>query len=313
MSTLYGIVGPTASGKTRLAVLVAQKAGAEIVSADSMQVYSGMAVLSAQPTLEETCGIRHHLIGFVPPEEKYNASKYRLDAQKAIEEIRALGHLPLLCGGSGLYVDALTKGLQLATEADEETRGRLKRLAALPGGDLQLYRELQKVDPASAAKYAPRDTRRVIRSLEIFYAAGKPRGELEKLDAERGDEQPACLFALKWERKALYERVDRRVDEMLERGLIEEVERLSQAGAPVQETAAQAIGYKEIRQALDGEISIKEAIDKVKLNTRHLAKRQETWFRRDGRVRWFDTDGTNLEEIAGTISETILEETSGRA
>ncbi len=313
MSMLFGIVGPTASGKTRLAVLVAQRTGAEIVSADSMQVYSGMEVLSAQPTEEETRGIRHHLIGFVTPGEKYNASKYSLDARKAIDEIRAEGELPLLCGGSGLYVDALTKGLKLATEADDETRMRLKRIAAQPGGDLVLYRELQKADPASAAKYASQDTRRVIRSLEIFYATGKPRGEMEKQDAERADEIKTCLFALKWERKALYGRVERRVDEMLERGLVDEVKRLSLAEAPVQETAAQAIGYKEIKQALDGEITLAEAVEKVKLNTRHLAKRQETWFRRDERVKWFDTDGTDLDRIADIISQTILEDTSGRA
>ena len=310
MSTMYGIVGPTASGKTRLAVLVAQRVGAEIVSADSMQVYSGMEVLSAQPTEEEMCGIRHHLIGFVPPGEKYNASKYSLDARKAIDGIRAEGRLPLLCGGSGLYVDALTKGLKLATEADDETRMRLKKIAAQPGGDLALYRELQKADPESAMKYAPQDTRRVIRSLEIFYATGKPRGEMEKQDAERADEIKTCLFALKWE---LYDRVEWRVDEMMERGLVDEVKRLSQAEAPVQETAAQAIGYKEIKQALDGVITLAEAVEKVKLNTRHLAKRQETWFRRDERVKWFDTDGTDLDRIADIISQTILEDTSGRA
>lgn len=313
MSTLFGIVGPTASGKTRLAVMVARRIGAEIVSADSMQVYSGMEVLSAQPSEDEMQGIRHHLIGFVPPGEKYNASKYSVDARKAIEHIRKEGKLPLLCGGSGLYVDALTKGMKLATEADEETRMRLKRIAALPGGDLQLYRELQKIDPVSAGKYAPQDTRRVIRSLEIFYATGKPRGEMEKRDAERADEIKTCLFALKWERKTLYDRVDRRVDEMLERGLVDEVKRLSAAEAPVQETAAQAIGYKEIKQALDGEITLAEAVEKVKLNSRHLAKRQETWFRRDERVTWFDTDGANMERIADIISQTILEDTSGRA
>ena len=313
MSTLFGIVGPTASGKTRLAVMVARRIGAEIVSADSMQVYSGMEVLSAQPTEDEMQGVRHHLIGFVPAGEKYNASKYSLDAQKAIERIREEGRLPLLCGGSGLYVDALTKGMKLATEADEETRTRLKQIAARPGGDLELYRELQKADPASAEKYSPRDMRRVIRSLEIFYDTGKPRGEMEKRDAERADEIKTCLFALRWERKTLYGRVERRVDEMLERGLVDEVKRLSRAEAPVQETAAQAIGYKEIKQALDGEITLPEAVEKVKLNSRHLAKRQETWFGRDERVTWFDTDGTNMEKIADIISQTILEDKSGRA
>ncbi|MCR4622379.1 MAG: tRNA (adenosine(37)-N6)-dimethylallyltransferase MiaA [Clostridiales bacterium] len=313
MSTLFGIVGPTASGKTRLAVLVAQRVGAQIISADSMQVYTRMEVLSAQPTPEETCGIKHHLIGFVSPGEKYNASKYRLDAQKAINEIRLAGETPLLCGGSGLYVDALTRGLRLATEADAETRLRLKRIAAQPGGDLTLYRELETKDPASARKYAPQDTRRVIRSLEIFYATGRPRGEMEQRDAQGTDGMPACLFALKWERRVLYDRVNARVDEMLRRGLVDEVKRLSQAEAPVQETAAQAIGYKEIKLALDGEITMYKAIEKVKLNTRHLAKRQETWFRRDERVKWFDTDGTNLGQIAEVISQTILEDTGGRA
>ncbi|MBR4236727.1 MAG: tRNA (adenosine(37)-N6)-dimethylallyltransferase MiaA [Clostridia bacterium] len=308
MKKLYGICGPTASGKTALAVRLCERLKGEIISADSMQVYTGFDILSAQPTPEEMQRAPHHLVSFVPPDEKYNASKYRSDALYAISEVEWRGKLPVLCGGSGLYIDALTKGIRMSVAADEEIRLRLKETAAKDGGQAELYAELKRVDPASARKYAPEDTRRIIRSLEIYYATGKTRSEQERIDAQQADTFKAVLFALRWDKKKLYERCDRRVDEMIKRGLITEVEGLLKSPVAVQETAAQAIGYKEIARALKGEISIEAAVEEVKLHTRHLAKRQETWFRRDTRVSFFDVDEDSFDCVTDKIYNIIKED-----
>jgi len=302
---LFAICGPTASGKTDLAIRVAQKIGAEIVSCDSMQLYTGMDILSAKPSPQELTAVRHHLIGICPPTTKYNASKFREDAERAILDIRQRGKTPLLCGGTGLYIDALTKGIRMSEAADEEMRARLKALAAQENGAQKLYEMLKKVDPRSAEKYAPNDTRRVIRSLEIYYQTGKPRSVQEDIDRETEDSYDARLFALKWEREKLYERINLRVEGMLKAGLTREVERLERAEESVQETAMQAIGFKETKQALDGEISFEDAVELIKTHTRHLAKRQETWFRRDKRVMWLPTDGTNFDELSEQIAKTI--------
>ena len=305
---LYGICGPTASGKTELSLRVCERIGGEVVSADSMQVYMGMDILSAKPDDQEQARARHHVIGFVPPDQKYNASRYRSDALRAIDDILARGHVPILCGGTGLYIDALTKGIRLSEEADEELRQRLKAIALENGGKKKLHDMLAACDPEAARKYDMNDARRVIRSLEIFYQTGRPRGEQEKLDQTSNDPFDARLFALKWERNALYARIDARVDEMVRRGLIDEVKALMRAENEVQETAAQAIGFKEIRQALTGEMNMKEAITLTKTRSRHLAKRQETWFRRDRRVTWLETDGNNFDALADKIAAVITEE-----
>lgn len=304
---LYGICGPTASGKTALALRVCEMLGGEVVSADSMQVYTGMDILSDMPDAEEIAHARHHMIGFVPPNVKYNASKYRDDALLAIQEVRSRGALPLLCGGTGLYIDALTKGIRMSEQADEALRNRFKQLALQPDGKEKLYGMLLACDPDSAKKYNPNDVRRVIRSLEIFYQTGRPRGEQEALDSQREATFEAHLFALRWDRETLYRRIDQRVDRMVKRGLIDEVRSLLSADQSVQETASQAIGFKEIRLALESNMSLDEAIALTKTHTRHLAKRQETWFRRDPRVIWLDTDGKNFDVLADRIINEITE------
>ncbi len=300
---LLGICGPTASGKTALAIKLCRLIDGEIISADSMQVYSGMDILSAQPTPEERAQVRHHLTGFVSPERRFNASIYRDKALEAIGEIEARGKIPVLCGGSGLYIDALTRDMRMASKADEAYREELKRIAAQPDGAQKLHGMLMKVDRESAEKYAPGDVRRVIRSLEIYAAEGRPRGEIEREDAARPDRIKCRLYALKWDRTALYARIEKRVDEMIEQGLQAEVIRLMNENAVVQETAAQAIGFKEMRAHLQGEISFEEAVAQIKQATRRLAKRQETWFRRDARVSWLETDGTNLDALSRRIAE----------
>ena len=308
MKKLYGIVGPTASGKTGAAIELCRRLRGEIVSADSMQIYKGMRILSAQPTEEELKQAPHHLVSFVSPETKFDAIKYREAADTAIAEIESRGVLPILCGGTGLYVDALTKDMKMSEEADPVLRKKLLDIAAEPDGEERLHSMLAKVDSVSAEKYPANDVRRVIRSLEIYYATGKPRCVSEEQDQQRPDRYDAVLFALKWDRDELYERINRRVDVMLKDGLIEEVRLLMQADESVRQTAAQAIGFKEIRDALEGRVSMKEAIENVKTNSRHLAKRQETWFKRDKRVRWIEADGESMKNAVDEIYRQIRED-----
>ena len=273
-----------------------------------MQIYKGMRILSAQPTEEELKQAPHHLVGIVSAGTKFDAVKYREAADTAIAEIESRGVLPILCGGTGLYVDALTKDMKMSEEADPILRKKLLDIAAESDGEEKLHSMLASVDSASAEKYPANDVRRVIRSLEIYYATGKPRGVSEEQDQQRPDRYDAVLFALKWDRDELYERINRRVDVMLKDGLIEEVRLLMQADESVRQTAAQAIGFKEIRDALEGRVPMKEAIENVKTNSRHLAKRQETWFKRDKRVRWIEADGESMKNAVDEIYRQIRED-----
>lgn len=308
MKTLYGICGSTASGKTALAIEVCKRLCGEVVSCDSMQLYRGMDILTAKPSREELSAVRHHLIGEVDPCTKFNASRFVSLADAHISDIIGRGKLPILCGGTGLYIDALTKGIRMSVEADESIRSRLIALSSETGGARKLYEELLRVDPESAAKYAPNDIRRIIRSLEIYYATGKPRSVSEHLDAETPDRYRCLLFALKWDRGVLYERINKRVDIMLENGLIEEVRNILSLDEAFNETASQAIGYKEIRSAFLDEMSMEEAIEQVKIASRHLGKRQETWFKRDPRVIWITANNRSLSDITEEVCSIITKD-----
>lgn len=301
MEKLIGICGPTASGKTGVAALLAKRLNGEVISADSMQVYKGMDVLSAKPTIEETLGVRHHMIGVIAPERKFHASAYRDMADPIVRQILSRGKTPIVCGGTGLYIDALTRGMRLSEQADEALRDELKAISARENGAQILHEMLRAVDPASAEKYPPGDVRRVIRSLEIYRLTGKTRAEQEKIDAETPNAYDARLFALSWPREMLYARIDARVEEMLKRGLINEVSSLMQAGENAHPTAAQAIGYKEIAAALRGECAMSDAIQRLKTATRNYAKRQMTWFKRDGRVTWIAAQDKTKDEIVSEI------------
>ena len=305
MKTLYGICGPTASGKSALAIEVCKRLNGEVVSCDSMALYRGMDILTAKPTADEMQGIPHHMIGEVEPSRKFNASEFASASEKYILEIESRGKLPVLCGGTGLYIDALTKGIRMSTAADEEIRKRLNAISEEPGGKGKLHQMLMEADPESARKYDENDVRRVVRSLEIYYATGKPRSASERLDSESGNKYRAVLFALKWDRETLYNRIDRRVDEMVSMGLVDEVRDILTKDETYNETASQAIGYKEIKDALDGNMSIEEAIEQVKTASRHLGKRQETWFKRDSRVNWIAAQGRTLESIADEVADII--------
>ena len=301
---LFGICGPTASGKTGLAIEVAKRVGGEIVSADSMQIYKGMDILSAKPTKDEMQGIPHHMIGVIETSAYFSASHYREMAGKAIESIKSRGKVPILCGGTGLYIDAVTRGMRFSEKSDEKLRSELKTISEQPNGEMILHNMLKEMDPEAAEKYPPGDVRRVIRSIEINKLTGMTRKEQEYRDSLIKDTYDARLFAIDWPRDQLYDRINRRVDIMVKGGLINEVSSLMKGVEKGETTSVQAIGYKEIAEALKGEIAMSDAITHLKTATRNYAKRQITWFKRDPRVTWLPVDDVSI--LADQIAEIIM-------
>lgn len=299
---LIVVAGPTASGKTACAVELCLRIGGEVVSADSMQIYRGMDVLSAMPTAAEMRGVKHHMLGVAGPSEKYSAATYRDRANEVIADILDRGKRVVVCGGTGLYVDALTRPLSFSERSDEKLHDELLRMADEPGGRTRLHRMLEEIDPDSAMRLHENDVRRVARAIEIYRLTGVTQTEQARLDAQREGDYDEQVFALEWPREMLYERISRRVDAMLAAGLIDEVRRLKRDSARYP-TAAQAIGYKEIAAALDGRMDMDEAVERVKQATRNYAKRQLTWLRRDGRTQWISAENRTPAEIAEEIRE----------
>lgn len=297
---LIVVAGPTASGKTACAVELCRLIDGEVVSADSMQIYRGMDVLSAMPSQEEMRGVPHHMLGIADPSEKYSAAMYRERANEIIADIHARGKRAVVCGGTGLYINALTRPLSFSERSDEKMHDELMALADEPGGRRKLHDMLKEVDPESAARLHENDVRRVARAVEIFRLTGITQTEQAKLDAQREGDYNETIFALDWPRDVLYSRIDRRVDEMLRSGLVEEVRRLM-SDSERYPTAAQAIGYKEIAMALNGRMEMEEAVRLVKQATRNYAKRQLTWFRRDLRTVWIPAEGRSTAEISGDM------------
>ena len=298
------VAGPTASGKTACAVELALRLGGEVVSADSMQVYRGMDILTAMPTREEMRGVRHHMLAVADPREKFSAAAYREAAMKCIEGIRARGGTPILCGGTGLYIDALTRPMGFGERGSDEIRAELAEIAQRPGGREALHAMLRAVDPESAARLHPNDVRRVARAIEIHRLTGRTQTEQALHDARQEGPFDERMFALDWPRDELYRRIDLRVEKMLGTGLVGEVRRLM-ADEGHYSTARQAIGYKEIAAALRGECAMEAAIMTLKQATRNYAKRQLTWFRRDARARWISAAGRSPSDIACEIAAKI--------
>ena len=299
------VAGPTASGKSAVAVELCRRIGGEVVSADSMQVYRGMDVGTAKATREEMGGVPHHMLDVADPDVSFSAAMYGEMAERDVEDILSRGLVPVVCGGTGLYIDALTRPMGFARPGDEVIRKRLTEEAEAPGGKERLHEKLMRIDPETAGRLSPNDIRRVVRGLEIYELTGKSQTELNRLDAEKEDKYNTFMFALEWPREVLYRRIDLRVDEMIRRGLVEEVRRLLDKGLSAGSTAMQALGYKEIAQYLSGEISLEEAADRVKMGSRHYAKRQISWFKRDKRTVWIPAEGKTAGEIAGEIEKRI--------
>lgn len=299
------IVGPTASGKTAASIALAKKLDAEIVSADSIQVYRGMDIGSAKPTMEERQGIPHHLMDAVDIDSpRFSVAEYRRMAGEAIEDITNRGKYPLIVGGTGLYVNSLIYPLNFTTVAsDEKLRAKLAALEQAQKG--AVYALLKKEDPKAAERLHPNDTKRIIRALEVVRLTGKP------IDDHGGDfansanaeipYQPT-IIGLTMPREALYERINLRVDIMLEQGLLDEAKAIYDAGYDASLPALQGLGYKQLFKYFGGEYTLEQTIDAIKLETRRFAKRQLTWFRRDKRIIWFDiSDYPNKDALNDAI------------
>ena len=283
------ICGPTASGKTALAVELALRFGGEVVSADSMQVYRRMDIGTAKPTAEETRGVPHHMIDVADPEENYSVARYVAEAVPIVDDILARGKLPIIAGGTGLYIDNLVAGRQFAPfEADSGLRERLQarvRAEGLPA----LYAQLQTADPAAAGRIHPNDEKRIIRALEVRLSTGKTLTQYDAETRALPNRYAPLTVALRFgERPWMWERIDRRVDDMMARGLEQEVRDLLASGVPPERTAMQAIGYKEIAAAISEGRPVDHGAEEVKLRSRQYAKRQLTWFRRNRDAHWFE-------------------------
>jgi len=285
ISNLIVIVGPTAVGKTALAIDLAQRFEGEIVSADSRQIYSGMDIGTAKPTQEEQSLARHHLIDIVAPDESYTLAQFQTDAYAAIDDILARGKLPLLVGGTGLYVRAVVEGLRIPrVPPNEELRAQL---AAQDG--LALYERLRELDPDAAARIDPRNVRRTVRALEVCLTTGRRFSELG-----RASPPPYRItqIGLTMNRPELYARIDARVERMMEQGLVAEVEALVRRGYSWNLPSMSGLGYREMGAYLRGEVPLDEAVMNIKRNTRDFVRRQYAWFRvKDERIQWFDVTG----------------------
>ena len=311
---LLAIVGPTAGGKTALSIALAKAVGGEIVSCDSMQLYRGMDVGTAKPTVSEMEGIPHHMIDILDADQSYSCADYVTDARATIQEIARAGKLPVVCGGTGLYLDSLLLGGSFEdTPSDPAVRERLQAIAEQPNGKEILYDRLAEVDPESAEAIHKNNVKRVIRALEIYECCGTPKSVLDRASRTRGLLYDATVIGIRYHsRELLYSRIDRRVDIMLEQGLYDEVVRLRDAGVFERNaTAAQAIGYKELLGVLDGTATLSEAVDSLKQATRHYAKRQMTWFCAKPYVQWIwaDTEEGLLRPFDDILADalTLLE------
>ena len=301
------VAGPTASGKTAMGIALAKEYGGEIVSADSMQVYRGMDIGTAKATAEERAQAVHHMLDVAEPEENYSVSLYVRDAQRVCEEIIARGKIPIIVGGTGLYIDSLLRGTDFAPVAEDEgLRLRLTAEYEALGGDA-MHARLAAVDSERAAKLPPSDKRRIVRALEIFELTGKSATEHDEESRRRPPRFEAAYMVMNFaERQKLYERIDRRVDLMVEAGLFDEVQGLLDRGVSPDCTAMQAIGYKEAALALRGDITRAEAAELIKQGSRRYAKRQLTWFRRREGALWINWEDAPDFELARQLSREFL-------
>ncbi|SHE59306.1 tRNA (adenosine(37)-N6)-dimethylallyltransferase MiaA [Schwartzia succinivorans] len=301
---LIAVLGPTASGKTALSVALAKRLGTEIISGDSMLVYRGFDIGSAKPDEAERCGIRHWLLDILPPDAEFNVTDFQTEASKIITGLNEKGLIPVLAGGTGLYAKALLEGYDFNSfSGDDEYRVSLERLAEEHGKEY-VHAMLEKVDPETAARLHVNDFRRVVRALEVWHLG---REKISQKKEEGRLLYDAFVIGLRWERAVLYERINRRVDLMMEQGLVNEVRQLMAAGVSRTSQAMKGIGYKETAAYLDGECSLDEAVYEIKKATRHFAKRQLTWYRKMPYIHWFEADRKTTEELLQEILPKIEE------
>ncbi|MBA4250115.1 MAG: tRNA (adenosine(37)-N6)-dimethylallyltransferase MiaA [Chlorobiaceae bacterium] len=299
------IVGPTCSGKTSLSIELARELRTEILSADSRQVFKHLNIGTAKPKTELLNSIKHHFIDSINIDEKFNASIFEEEALKIIENLFQQKKIPIVVGGSGLYIQALVDGIFNIVSTDDEMRNKFLEIKTKDGVEA-LYNELKNVDPVSAAKMLPQNWKRVTRALEVYYSTGRPIWELQQL-YKRENEINFLQYGLDWDREQLYSNIELRVDEMIKNGLVEEVNNVLSKGYSTILNAINTVGYKEIIKYLENEISLDEAISLIKRNTRRFAKRQLTWFRKDKRIKWIPiNDIEQIEKISTAILEEVL-------
>ena len=296
------IQGPTASGKSELAVALAERFSGEIVNADSMQVYRGMDIGTAKPTREMRERIPHHLLDIIEPDQPFSAADFRRSAEKAIHDIHGRGKRVFIVGGTGLYIKALTKGLIDSPGGDETLREELKELAR-SRGNLELYKRLSLVDPATAEKLHPNDLVRVIRALEVHEMTGRSISEFRNRHRFCEISGYSCLkLGMAIDRAELYNRIDERVDRMMEQGFMEEVKNLHSRGYSPDLKPMRSLGYRHICSFLAGEYSLEDAVNILKRDTRRYSKRQMTWFRKDDEIKWFEYS-SNVAIISNIVIE----------
>ncbi len=287
------LTGPTAVGKTKLSIALAKAVNGEIISADSMQVYKHMDIGSAKIKKEEMCGVTHHLIDVLEPDEEFHVVRFQEMAKQAMEEIYAKGKVPILAGGTGFYIQAVVKDIDFSKETEKSPiREELEKLAEEKGCEY-LHEKLQQIDPKSAEKIHANNVKRVIRALEYFELTGKPISAHNEEESLKQSPYNVAYFVLNDIREKLYERIDARVDAMLQEGLVDEVSLLAEKGYTKDMVSMQGLGYKEILSYLDGSCTLDEAVYILKRDTRHFAKRQLTWFKREKDVIW-----VNKQEFA---------------
>ena len=294
------VVGPTASGKTGLAIKLARRFNGEIVSADSMQIYKGISIASAAPTEEEKQLAVHHLVEFLEPEIKFSVADYVVLARKVIEDIISRGKLPIIVGGTGLYIDALIEGIEFTDEkTSSDVRENIEKEYDDIGG-VEMLRKLSEIDALTAKKLSPNDKKRIVRAFEVYYTSGITITEQNKRSKINGKPYDETVIGIScYDREKLYERINKRVDLMVQSGIVEEAKSMRDKGY----TSAQAIGHKEFYDYLDGKVSLEEAIEKLKRETRRYAKRQLTWFRKNENINWVYSDIQNFEVAATELLE----------
>lgn len=285
------IVGPTCSGKTRLGLMLAKKINGEIISADSRQVYKFLSIGTAKPTAEQLNSVKHYFIDELYPDEEFNADIFSKEAYELIEKIISSQKIPIVVGGSGLYIKALIDGIDVSVNSDKNLREELLKLKKMFGNEY-LYEELKKLDPVSAQKMLPQNWKRVIRAIEVYKLSGKPiwqhfpgTGEKKKFEFVQ--------YGLKWNREKLYANIEKRVDEMIEQGLFNEVKNILNMGYSKEINSLNTVGYKELIDFIKNKITFEQAVYLIKRNTRRYAKRQMTWFIADKRINWFEISSDN--------------------
>lgn len=297
------ISGPTASGKTALSIELAKKIDGEIISADSMQIYKDMNIGTAKPDEKEKQGIKHYLMDYISPEQRYSVAQFKKDATDAIEEILQKGKMPIIVGGTGLYIDSLIYGIEYQEiEIDEEYRKELEKIVEERGLEV-LYKRASEIDSEAIKKISVNDKKRIMRILEIYHKTGKTKTEQDEESRKKGVEYEYKVFTINMDREKLYERINKRVDIMIERGLIEEVKKLEKKYNKFP-TAMQGLGYKEVVDYVEGKYTKEEMIEKIKMETRRYAKRQLTWFRKNKEAIWLDATQTkeyNIQQILESL------------